>query len=153
MTETVCLWGPAVQSRSVLTAPLSGHRLTHPKSCLMDDEPCHLFTPLSAFLYFHRSPSILLSFFTFLSLSASSSSISAVSPHLITVALLNKCITHELIHGSFSSAPYGPTVKPRNFSKSLQICVFSTGAGGLWHDIGGYFTSPQTTVLIKHRRN
>lgn len=32
-------------------------------------------------------------------------------PHLITVALVNKCITHELIHGSFSSAPYGPTVK------------------------------------------
>lgn len=95
-----------------------------PKELLMDDEPCHLFTPLSAFLYFHFS--IWLSFLTFLSLCASSSSISAVFSHLITVALVNKCITHELIHGSFSSAPYGPTAKPQQLFKVFaNMCFLS----------------------------
>lgn len=50
-----------------------------------------------------------------------------------TVALLNKCISHvvELIHGSFSSVPYGPpTVKLYKVFKVLalkQISVYSTG--------------------------
>lgn len=46
-------------------------------------------------------------------------------PHLIIAALVNKCITHELIHGSFSSAPYGPTVKPQQLFKVFCKYVFS----------------------------
>lgn len=65
-------------------------------------------------------------FFTFLTLCILflHISISAVSPHLIIVALVNKCITHELIHGSFSSAPYGPTVKPQQLFKVFANMCF-----------------------------
>lgn len=80
----------------------------------MEDQPRHLFTPLSAVLDFHRSPSILLSLHFYPS----------VRPHLITTALVNKCITHELIHGSFNSAPYGPTVKPQQLFKVFAYLCF-----------------------------
>lgn len=73
-----------------------------------------------------------------------------VSPHLITGALVNKCITHELIHGSFSSAPYVPTVKPQQLFQSLCKYVFSQLVQAVCDTPErGCFTSPQTTVLIK----
>lgn len=48
-----------------------------------------------------------------------------------TVALLNKCISHmvELIYRSFSSSPYGPTVK---LHKVFKVNALQTNICLLW---------------------
>lgn len=162
-------WVAAVPGGFWLTALLYAHL----KICLMD-EPCccHPFmSPLSS-IHFSWCPlfpsSSAPSYYSIFPLpSPLFSPFSLFPPYtpylfilllstflpslsIPTVALLNKCISHvvELIHGSFSSVPYGPTVKLHKVFKVLalkQISVYSTGPDiliphiqRLWHSEGGY---------------
>lgn len=108
---------------------------------------CHLFISPDVLCSHLHLPPLIIPFFPLLSpLFSPFSLFPPYTPYLFilllstflpslsipTVALLNKCISHvvELIHGSFSSVPYGPTVKLHKVFKVLalkQISVYSTG--------------------------
>lgn len=152
---------------------LETHRPADLKTCPMD-EPCCCSPCESLFFFFFYHLSISLDVFPLCSLSVpllfyfylisllvllifhpvpnlfilllSTFSLSLSIP---TVDLMNKCIIRiiELIHRSFISAPYGPTVKPHKVFKVIalqQISVYCR-----------YFPVPvgiENLALLSHKR-
>lgn len=146
MPGPLCLWGPAVQSGSLVTALLSGQTNT-PKE--LPDGWRALSSLHSSFRIpiFLSIPLLWFPFYTFLSLCilslplCPSLPISSPEPWWINASLMSWSTGHLAQRHMFRLWSLS------NFSKSLQICVFSTCAGGLWHDRVGllHFTSNHCT--------
>lgn len=146
----------------------------HLKTLLMD-EPCSCHPNMSSAIYsllsvsfvpificllllFHFSLTFPFSLSICLSLSTrlriASSSFCLPFCHLCPsqLRLLNKCISHavELIHRSFSAAPYGPTVTLHKVFKDLVLkhILFTGGRAISSHIVCDTASSPPTSVHI-----
>lgn len=119
---------------------------------------CPLFPSSCASSYYSTFPLLSLSFSPSVSLSTrlriTSSSFCLPFCHLCPsqLRLLNKCISHavELIHRSFSSAPYGPTVTLHKVFKDLVLkhILFTGGRDISSNIVCGTTSSPQISVHI-----